>query len=139
MTTTAPRKVFINLPIKNLDRSVAFFETLGFTFNQQFTDETTSMMNINEDAYAMLISEPRFQTFTPKAIADASTTSEVLIAISAESRGEVVEFVNRAFAAGATPAREQEDHGFMLGWSFQDLDHHIWEVVWMDPSFIQEG
>ena len=118
MTTTAPRKVFINLPVKDLDRSVTFFETLGFTFNQQFTDETSSMMNINDDAYAMLITEPRFTTFTPKAIADAATTSEVLIAISAESREAVVELVDRALEAGATPAREQEDLGFMFGWSF---------------------
>jgi len=136
---TTPRKVFINLPVHDLERSVTFFEALGFTFNKQFTNETSTMMNINEDAYAMLMTEPRFKSFTPKAIADAATTSEVLIAISAESREAVVDFVNRALEAGGTPAREQEDHGFMLGWSFQDPDHHIWEVVWMDPAVIHEG
>jgi predicted lactoylglutathione lyase len=138
MTSAPPRKVFINLPVRDLSRSIAFFTQLGFTFNAPFTDETASMMNLGDDAHAMLITEPRFREFTPKAICDTSTHTEVLIALSAASREEVDDLVRRAMAAGGSPASPSQDYGFMYGWSFQDLDGHTWEVVWMDPSYIQD-
>lgn len=137
MTAAAPRKIFVNLAVKDLPKSVAFFEGLGFTFNKQFTDESATMMNINDDAFAMLLTEERFLGFTPKRLADTTTHTEVLLALSAESREEVDRLVQKALASGGAPASDPQDHGFMYGWSFQDLDGHTWEVVWMDPSAIE--
>jgi predicted lactoylglutathione lyase len=130
-------KIFVNLPVKDLDRSVAFFTTLGYSFNAQFTDENATCMVISDDIYAMLLVEPFFQTFTPKSIADAKATTEVLVALSMESRDEVNRIVEAAFAAGGHPVREPQDHGFMYGWAFEDLDGHIWEHLWMDPAHVQ--
>ena len=130
-------KLFLNLPIKSLDRTVAFFTALGFSFNKQFTDEKATCMIINDDAYAMLLVEPFFQSFTPKPIIDAHKNVEVLIALSAESREKVDEMFAKAIAAGGKEAYAAKDYGFMYGRAFEDLDGHIWEVFWMDPSHIQ--
>ncbi|MEK7216869.1 MAG: VOC family protein [Chloroflexota bacterium] len=130
-------KIFVNLPVKDLARSVEFFTKLGYTFNAQFTDANATCMIIGEDAFVMLLVEPFFQTFTPRPIADATHSTEVLVGLSAESRDAVDRIVETAFAAGGKRVREPEDHGFMYGWAFEDLDGHIWEHFWMDPAAIQ--
>jgi uncharacterized protein len=129
--------IFVNLPVRDLDRSVAFFTALGYPFNAQFTDENATCMVISDDIYAMLLVEPFFQTFTPKSIADAKATSEVLVALSMDSRGEVDRIVDAALAAGGRPVREPQDLGFMYSRAFEDLDGHIWEYLWMDPAHVQ--
>jgi predicted lactoylglutathione lyase len=131
------KKIFVNLPVRDLDRSKAFFEAIGYRFNPQFTDETAACMVISDDIYAMLLTERRFKDFTPKEIADAHRTTEVLIALSFDSREEVDRLVDAALKAGATKARKPEDYGFMYCRSFNDPDGHIWEVFWMDPAAMQ--
>ena len=128
------RKIFVNLPVKDLDKSVDFFTQLGFQFNAQFTDKSATCMIISEEAYVMLLVGGRFQDFTKKPIADARSQTEAIIALSADSRAEVDEIVNKALAAGGQPSSDPQDHGFMYGWSFQDLDGHLWEILWMDPN-----
>jgi len=130
-------KIFVNLPVKDLNRSVAFFSKLGYSFNQQFTDENATCMIVGEDIYVMLLVEPFFKTFTPKPIADAKSSTEVLVSLSAESRDDVNRIVETAFAAGARRYKEPMEHGPMYGWGFEDLDGHIWEYIWMDPAAIQ--
>ena len=130
-------RIFVNLPVKDLDRSVAFFTRLGYTFNQQFTDDSATCMVISEDIFVMLLVEERFKTFTPKPIADAGAATEVLVSLSAESPDAVRRICEAAFAAGGRRYKEPEDHGFMYGWGFEDLDGHIWEYVWMDPAAVQ--
>lgn len=131
-------KIFVNLPVRDLDRSIAFFKALGFVFNPQFTDETAACMVISGDIYAMLLTHEKFATFTPKAVADATKTTEVLTALSVDSRAEVDRLVEAALASGGTEARPAMDHGFMFDRSFNDPDGHIWEIFWMDPSFVQQ-
>ncbi|MBA3268627.1 MAG: VOC family protein [Acidimicrobiia bacterium] len=128
------RKIFVNLAVKDLGKSVAFFTQLGFTFDPKFTDDQATCMIISDEAFVMLLVESRFKDFIKKDICDARTHTEVLLALSAESREQVDELVNKAFAAGGAPANDPMDQGFMYGWSFQDLDGHNWEVIWMDPS-----
>ncbi len=132
------RKIFINLPVKDLKRAQAFFGELGFTFNAQFTDDKAACMVVSDDAYVMLLVGSYFETFTKKPVSDAASHTAVLISFSAESRAEVDALVDRALASGAKPAKEPQDHGFMYARSFFDLDGHHWEVVWMDPSFVQK-
>ena len=134
-----PSKIFVNLPVKNLAKSIAFFTHLGYQFNAQFTDENATCMIINESIYVMLLVEARFKEFTPKAICDTSKATEVLIALSFDTREAVSEMVQKALAAGGTTFAEPKDHGFMYQHGFQDLDGHQWEVFWMDPSFVQPG
>ncbi len=129
-------KIFVNLPVKNLDKSIAFFTQLGFKFNPQFTDKNASCMVIGEDSFVMLLVEPFFQTFTKKPIADATKCTEVLVCLSAESRTKVDEMVSKAIAAGGSIYKEPQDHGFMYGHGFEDLDGHIWEVIFMESSAI---
>ena len=131
-------KIFVNLPVKNLDRSIEFFTGLGFALNRQFTDETAACMVISDHIHAMLLTERKFKEFTPKQIADATKTTEVLTCLSADSKDDVNRIVDTALAAGATEARAPMDYGFMFGRSFNDLDGHIWEIVWMDPSHVQK-
>lgn len=131
------KMVFINLPIKDLDTTRTFFGKLGFAFNEQFSDDKTACLVISENNFAMLLTEPRFKEFTTKEIADTTKTTEVLLGIGVESRAEVDELVDAALANGGSPAGETQDHGFMYGRSFQDPDHHIWEVIWMDPAAMQ--
>ena len=128
------RKIFVNLPIKDMKRSQAFFRALGFDFNPQFTNEQGACMVISEDIFAMLLVEPFFQTFTKKPISDAKKATEVLVCLSCESREEVDTLVQKALAAGGTAPNTPQDHGFMYGHGFEDLDGHVWELVWMDPA-----
>ena len=132
-------KIFVNLPVKDLDRTKEFFGKLGFTFNAQFTNGEAACMVISEDIYAMLVTRERFKDFTNKEIADATRTTEVLTTLALESRAKVDEMLNAALEAGGTEARPAEDHCFMYGRSFNDPDGHIWEVFHMDPSAIQES
>ena len=129
-------KIFVNLPVKNLDKSIRFFKSLGYTFNQQFTDETATCMIVSEDIHVMLLTHEKFKTFTPKQISDATKTTEVLLALSLESRAQVDEMVRKAVAAGGSTYNEPQDHGFMYAHGYQDLDGHIWEVLWMDPKAV---
>jgi uncharacterized protein len=127
-------KIFVNVAVKDLERSKAFFSKLGYSFNPQFTDDTAACMVISDDIFAMLLTEAKFKDFTTKPIADANKTTEVLIALSAESKAKVNDIVDMAVKAGAVEARSPTDFGFMFGRSFHDLDGHIWEIIWMDPS-----
>jgi predicted lactoylglutathione lyase len=129
--------IFVNLPVKDLDRSVAFFTHLGYRFNPQFTDETATCMIISDTIYVMLLTEAKFRAFTPKEICDTSRYTEVLVALSAESREAIDETVRKAVAAGGTTYSEAQDHGFMYQHGFQDPDGHIWELVYMDKSAIE--
>jgi predicted lactoylglutathione lyase len=129
------KMIFINLPVSNLARATAFYQAVGAEKNEQFSDGTASCMVFSETIHAMLLTHDKFRQFTPKKIADAKTSSEVLICISADSRGAVDDVVSKAQAAGggADPSPKQ-DFGFMYGRSFEDPDGHIWEVMWMDVS-----
>jgi predicted lactoylglutathione lyase len=128
------RKIFVNLPIKDMGRSQAFFRALGFSFNPQFTNEQGACMVIAEDSFVMLLVEPFFKTFIKKPISDAKKSTEVLVCLSCESRGEVDDLVKKALASGGTAPNAPQDHGFMYGHGFEDLDGHLWEVMWMDPA-----
>lgn len=132
------RKIFVNLPVKDLEKSKAFFAGLGFTFNPRFTDHTAACLVISEHIYAMLLTHEKFATFTPHPIADATQSTQVLIALSCESRAEVDDLVRKAVAGGGRTFRPATDHGFMYEHAFQDPDGHVWELFWMDPSALQE-
>jgi len=134
----ASRKIFVNLPVRDLDKSVEFFTTLGFEFNPQFTDDSATCMIVSEEAFVMLLVESRFKDFTKKEVCDSTTHTEAILALSAESREEVDEIVNKALDAGGQPANDPMDQGFMYAWSFQDIDSHLWEVLYMDPSAADE-
>jgi predicted lactoylglutathione lyase len=136
---TMATKIFVNLPVKDLAKSISFYTALGFTNNKQFTDETAACMVISEEISIMLLTHAKFKTFTPKEISDATKTSEVLNAISRESRAEVDDIVRKAIAAGGSTFNDPQDHGFMYYHAFQDPDGHIWEVMWMDPSAVQQA
>jgi predicted lactoylglutathione lyase len=129
-----PSKIFVNLPVKELDRSVAFFTQLGYSFNPQFTDENATCMIIGEDIFVMLLVEKYFKTFTPKPVANAKESTEAIIALSLDSRAAVEAIVKTALAAGAKRYAEPKDHGFMYQSGFEDPDGHIWEYFWMDPA-----
>jgi predicted lactoylglutathione lyase len=132
-------KIFVNLPVKDLDKSMAFFKTIGFSFNPQFTDKTAACMVMSENIYAMLLTHDKVKQFTGKQIADAHQTTEVLTALAVESKAKVNELVDKAIKAGSKEPRQPQDYGFMFGRSFEDPDGHIWEVFWMDPSHVQKG
>ncbi len=127
-------KIFVNLPVKDLARSIAFFGSLGFSFNPKFTDETAACMVVSDDIFVMLLTEPKFQGFTPKAIADATKQTEVLVCLSCDSIDRVKELVAKALAAGGTNSSEPKDYGFMYLHGFQDPDGHLWELFFMDPA-----
>jgi uncharacterized protein len=130
------RQLFVNLPVRDLPRSMEFFRGLGFSFNERFTDETAACLVIGENNFAMLLTHEKFQIFTPLEIADATRVTEVLVAVSCENREEVDRVTETALGSGGSFAREPEDHGFMYGRSFRDPDGHIWEPFWMDPKFV---
>lgn len=132
-------QIFVNLPVKNLNQSIEFFTQLGFQFNPQFTDETATCMIVGENISVMLLTYEKFKNFTPNAICDATKSTEVLVCLSAESREAVNDRVHKAIAAGGTTYNEPQDHGFMYGHGFQDLDGHIWELVYMEPSAINQA
>lgn len=127
-------KVFINLPVKDLNRSMEFFTGLGFDFNPQFTDENAASMVVSETIFVMLLKENYFKTYTQKPVSDAKTATEVLIALDTDSREEVQQIVAKAEQLGATIYSEPQDHGWMCQHSFADLDGHQWEFVYMDPT-----
>lgn len=129
-----PRKIFVNLAVADLARSMEFFRKLGFQFNAKFTDANAACMMVSEEAYVMLLREEFFRTFTKREINNTATHTEALLAVSCSSRAEVDEMVSKAIAAGGTHAMDATDHGFMYGWSFYDVDGHHWEVFWMDPA-----
>jgi len=130
--------IFVNLAVKNLDKTKEFFSNLGYTFNQQFSNDKGACMVISETIYAMLISEAYFKTFIPnKEISDTSKSKEVLLALSADSRQQVDDLADKAVAAGGKNFRDPDDHGFMYSRSFEDLDGHVWEVFWMNPGHVQ--
>jgi len=131
------RDIFINLAVRDLPKSMEFYTALGFTFNPQFTDEKAACMIVSDKAYVMLLGEPFFRGFTKKEPCDTSRNTEVLLAVSCESRAEVDQLVRKAIDAGGSHAMDPMDHGFMYGWSFYDPDGHHWEVLWMDPQGVQ--
>lgn len=128
------KKIFVNLPVNDLKRSQEFFGKLGYAFNPQFTDEKAACMVVSDRIFVMLLTGQYFQTFTPKDVADARTTTEVLVCLNEDSRNAVDAHVDKALKAGATEARPPQDHGFMYGRSYSDLDGHIWEIIWMDEA-----
>jgi predicted lactoylglutathione lyase len=127
-------KLFVNLPVRDLNRSMAFFSALGFTFNPRFTDENAACMVVGDEVSVMLLTERFFRTFTTRQLCDTARDIEGLFALSCTSRAEVDEMVNAAVAAGGRPAMAKQDRGFLYGWSFYDLDGHHWEVVWIDST-----
>ncbi|KAB8167843.1 glyoxalase [Streptomyces sp. 3MP-14] len=129
--------IFVNLPVKDLERSKEFFTKLGYSFNPQFSDENAACLVISETIYSMLLTEEFFKTFTKKQLADTGTHQEALIGLSADSREAVDELADRALAAGGTAAGDPVDMDGMYGRSFYDLDGHHWEVMWMDPAAVQ--
>jgi uncharacterized protein len=137
MATNNSRKIFVNLAVHDPKRSMDFFAKLGFEFNPKFTDDNAACMIVSEEAYVMLLKEPFFKTFTKREICNTATHTEGLFALSCGSRAEVDEMVKKAIAAGGQHAMDPQDHGFMYGWSFYDLDGHHWEVFWMDPAAAQ--
>jgi predicted lactoylglutathione lyase len=128
------KQIYVNLPVKNLPRSKEFFGSLGFSFNPQFTNDQAACMVVSDTIYLMLLVESFFQSFTNKPIADATKTTEVLICLSCNSRAEVDGLVAKAVAAGGKTPRPPQDHGFMYGHAFEDLDGHIWELMYMDAA-----
>lgn len=131
-----PRKLFVNIPVTDLQRSINFFEALGFRFNAQFTDATATCMLVGEDAYFMLLTREKFASFARREIGEPWDQTSAMFAISVASRPEVDEMVRKAIAAGGASAAKPQDHGFMYGWSFYDPDGHHWEVFWMDPAAV---
>lgn len=127
-------QIFVNLPVRQLDRSIDFFSKLGFAFNPQFTDETAACMVVDGNIYAMLLTHEKFKAFTPKDICDAHQSTEVLVCLSRESRAQVDEMVRNAVAAGGSTYSEPQDYGFMYSHGFQDPDGHIWELIHMAPE-----
>ncbi|MBI4779772.1 MAG: VOC family protein [Oscillatoriophycideae cyanobacterium NC_groundwater_1537_Pr4_S-0.65um_50_18] len=132
-------QIFVNLPVKDLQQSIAFFTKLGFQFNPQFTDETATCMIVAETIFVMLLTHEKFKTFTPNPICDATKSTEVLTCLSMESREAVDDRVRKAIAAGGTTYNEPQDYGFMYAHGFQDLDGHIWELMYMDASAIAQA
>lgn len=132
-------KIFVNLPVKNLKQSVAFFTKLGYTFNPQFTDDSATCMIISDTIFAMLMVAERFKEFTKKEVADATKTTEVLLALDCESRKEVDDMVRKAVEAGGSIYAEPQDHGWMYTHSYADLDGHQWELVFMDANAVPQG
>lgn len=128
-------QIFVNLPVKDLDRTKTFFSKLGYYFNEQFTNEKAACLVISSDIYIMLLVEPFFKTFIKKEIVDATKNTECLICLSADSKDAVNELVGKAVAAGGSTYNDPKDHGFMYQHGFEDPDGHIWEIMWMDPSF----
>lgn len=131
--------IFVNIAVRDLDKSKAFFEKLGFTFNPQFTDETAASMVVDDNIYFMLLTDNKFQSFIKdRTISEPKTVTEALYALSVNSREEVDAFLDKVMVAGGESFREPEDYGYMYARSFTDLDGHIWEIIWMDPNHVQK-
>ena len=136
MTNNGTRKLFVNLAVRDLPRSMDFFRSLGFDFDRRFTDDKAACMIISSEAYVMLLTQPFFKTFTKRELCDTAKHTEGLFALSCDSRADVDAMVNKAVAGGGRPAMDPQDHGFMYGSSFYDLDGHHWEVLWMDSQAV---
>ena len=132
-------KIFVNLPVKDLNRAVEFFTKLGFKFNPQFTDKNATCMIISEDIFVMLLVEEFFKTFTKKEICNTSKNIEAIIALSAESRENVDEMINKAIEAGGIEPRKPQDHGWMYDRAFEDIDGHLWEIIYMNESGLKSN
>jgi uncharacterized protein len=132
-------KIFVNLPVKDLNRAVEFFTKLGFKFNPQFTDKNATCMIISEDIFVMLLVEEFFKTFTKKEICNTSKNIEAMIAVSAESRENVDEMINKAIEAGGVEPRKPKDHGWMYDRAFEDIDGHLWEITYMNESSLKSN
>jgi predicted lactoylglutathione lyase len=130
-------QIFVNLPVKDLSRTVEFFKKLGFAFNPQFTNENATCMIINNNIFVMLLVEKFFKTFTKKEICDTTKDTEVIIALSTESRERVDEMMQNVFEAGGKESREPQDYGWMYGRSFQDINGHLWEIIYMDEKALK--
>jgi predicted lactoylglutathione lyase len=137
MPQVRSRKIFVNLAVRELERSKEFFTKLGFTFEPKFTDEKAACMIVSPEAFVMLLEEPFFKTFTRRELCDTTRQTEGLFALECGSRAEVDEMVETALGAGGSRAMDPMDHGFMYGWSFYDPDGHHWEVLWMDPKALE--
>jgi predicted lactoylglutathione lyase len=134
---TVVTKIFVNLPVKDLNNTIDFFTKLGFKFNPQFTDENATCMIVGEDIFVMLLVEKFFKTFTKKEICDTSKDTEVIVALSVESREKVDQMINKAIESGGKESREPQDHGWMYGRSFEDINKHLWEIIYMDESAVK--
>jgi predicted lactoylglutathione lyase len=132
-------QIFVNLPVKDLSRTVDFFKKLGFAFNAQFTDENATCMIINDNIFVMLLVEKFFKSFTKKEICDTTKDTEVIIALSTKSREKVDEMMQKVFKAGGKESREPQDHGWMYGRSFQDINGHLWEIIYMDEKALKNN
>jgi len=130
-------QIFVNLPVKDLSKSIAFFTKLGFSFNAQFTNDDATSMIVADNIFVMLLVEPFFKKFTQKEIADSKKTTEVILCLSAESREKVDEMVKLAIEAGGSAPTERQDHGWMYQHGFEDIDGHLWEIAYMDMSKLQ--
>ena len=130
-------KIFVNLPVKDLNKTIEFFTKLGFKFNSQFTDENATCMIVGEDIFVMLLIEKFFKTFTKKEICDTSKNTEVIVALSVEGREKVDQVINKAIEAGGRESREPQDQGWMYGRSFEDINGHLWEIIYMDENAIK--
>lgn len=131
-------KLFVNLPVRDLQKSVEFFTGLGFSFDPAFTDDKATCMIVGGDSFVMLLVESRFKDFTSKEICSTDTHTEAILAVSADSREDVDELVNKALATGGQPSNQPTDMGGMYGWSFQDIDGHLWEVIWLDTAATEQ-
>jgi len=136
---TQSRLIFVNLPVRDLSASIAYFRALGFGFDERFTDDSCACMVVSDQAYVMLLVESRFADFTTKPVVDARAGTEAILCVSAENREAVDAFADAALKAGGSRAGQPMDHGFMYGRSFHDLDGHLWEVMWMSPEAVQRG
>ncbi len=128
------KQIYVNLAVGNLERSKAFFSTIGFSFEPQFTNDQAACLILGENIYAMLLVKNLFKSFTHKSLCDPKESTEVLVGLSCESRGEVDALVAKALAAGGTAPRAPQDYGFMYGHGFEDIDGHVWELIYMDPN-----
>ena len=131
-------QIFVNLPVKDLNKSIEFFTSLGYSFNPQFTNEQGASLVISDNIFFMLLTEPFFKSFIKKEVADATKVAETINCISVDSREAVDEMVRKAVAAGATVPNEKQDYGWMYGHGFQDLDGHLWEFAYMDMSAVPQ-
>lgn len=131
--------MFVNLPVEDLAASRAFYAALGYTFDENFSGEQNTTVKISDTLYVVLLTRPYFSTYITTEVADAHTTTETMLGLTAETRDGVDELVDRAFAAGGSAARETHDYGFMYTRSFCDPDGHFWEIFWMDPAAAQDG
>lgn len=136
---STPRRLYVNLAVDDLDRSIAFFTALGFSFDERYSDETATCMIVGDGAYVMLLTKAKFADFAKKPLVDAASQTEVLIAISAGSREGVDELADAALASGGAEANDPLDYGFMYSRSFQDPDGHVWEALWMDEAAAEQA